>query len=405
MTVRSSRRVTYLNNDILYKWESVPDLKYDNWLRMLSPQVGEDFSVDGFPFFVQIEPTNFCNLKCPVCPAGGFGFKRDRRHMKLNEFKSIIDDMEKYLLFIVLWDWGEPLMNPDLPEMIRYAAERDMKTVVSTNCNCNSFHDADYMGRLLRSGLTTLIFAIDSVHQKQYELYRKKGDLNKALEGIKNNIALKKQFGGGPTLVMRMVLMKQNEHEIHKLRGLARKLGVDRFSVKTMNPLYMSESSDCEIVPVNTDFRRFEYKKGTYERIKIDFHCNIIYRQCTVHSNGDVAPCCWWYDNDHASVNCFRDGGLQQIWNSPAYNNLRAQVASDKDAIHYCRTCCLNYKLSRTGWFYQTLDLTTSRLEQSKYQLKRHIELTMNKKLLNSMIQTRDAVKRLFRGKDPSTHA
>ena len=403
MTAGSSKRVTYLNNDILYTWENVPDVKYDNWLKMLSPQVGEDFSVNGFPFFVQIETTNFCNLKCPVCPAGGFGFKRDRRHMKLSEFKSIIDDMQKYLLFLVLWDWGEPLMNPDLPEMIRYAAERGIKTVVSTNCNCNSFHDMNYMERLLRSGLTTLIFAIDSVHQEQYEMYRKKGNLNNALEGIKKTVAQKKQLGTGPMLVMRMVAMKQNEYEIHKLRGLSRKLGVDRFSVKTMNPLYVSESSDREMVPGNPRYRRFEYKKGTYERIKIDLHCNVIYRQCTIHSNGDVEPCCWWYDNDYATVNCFRDGGLKQIWNSPAYKNVRAQVASDKDAIHYCRTCALNYKLSRTGWFYQTLDLTANRLDQSKYLLKRHIELTMNTTLLNRMVRTRDAVKRLLRRKDSST--
>jgi len=400
MTVRSSRQVTYLNNDILYTWEDVPESKYNNWRKMLSPKAGEDFSVDGFPFFVQIEPTNFCNLKCPVCPAGGFGFKRDRRHMKLDEFKSIIDDMEEYLLFIVLWDWGEPLMNPDLPEMIRYAADRDIKTVVSTNCNCNSFHDTAYMERLLRSGLTTLILAIDSIHQEQYETYRKKGNLHKALEGIKKTVAMKKQRGGGPIMLMRMVVMRQNEQEVRQMRRLARRMGVDRFSVKTMNPLYASESSECEVVPREPNYQRFEYKKGTYERIKIDFRCNIIYRQCTISSNGDVKPCCWWYDNDYPTPNCFRDGGLKQIWNGPAYNNLRAQVASDKDVIHYCRRCSLNYKLSRTGWFYQTLDLTTSRLDQSRYLLKKHIELNMNKNLLNSMIQTRDRVKRLFRVKD-----
>lgn len=398
--MKSSRQVTYLNNDILYTWEDVPEVKYDNWCKMVSPKVGEDFSVEGFPFFVQIEPTNFCNLKCPVCPAGGFGFKRHRRHMKLDEFKSIIDDMEEYLLFIVLWDWGEPLMNPDLPEMIRYAADRDIKTVVSTNCNCNSFHDTGYMERLLRSGLTTLILAIDSIHQDQYEAYRKKGDLNKALEGIKKAVAMKKQRGGGPMMVMRMVVMRQNEQEIRQMRRLARRMGVDRFSVKTMNPLYVSESSEGEVVPRQPTYQRFEYKKGTYERIKNDFHCNVINRQCTINSNGDVKPCCWWYDNDYPTPNCFRDGGLKKIWNSPAYNGLRAQIASDKDVIHYCRRCALNYKLSRTGWFYQTLDLTASRLDQFRYLLRRHIELNMNEILLNGMIQTRDRVRRLFQGKE-----
>jgi hypothetical protein len=56
--------------------------------------------------------------------------------------------------------------------------------------------------------------------------------------------------------------------------------------------------------------------------------------------------------------------------------------------------------LSRTGWFYQTLDLTASRLDQFRYLLRRHIELNMNEILLNGMIQTRDRVRRLFQGKE-----
>jgi MoaA/NifB/PqqE/SkfB family radical SAM enzyme len=120
----------------MYTWENVSEIRYQNWLKMASPKMREDFTVEGFPVFVQIETTNHCNLKCPICPAGGLGFKRSKKHMSLEGFKSIIDDMRDYLLFIVLWDWGEPLLNPDLPDMTRYAAEHDIKTVASTNFNC-----------------------------------------------------------------------------------------------------------------------------------------------------------------------------------------------------------------------------------------------------------------------------
>lgn len=192
MEVRSKNQVSVFNNDITYTWKSVPDIKYENWLKMSFPMMANDFTVEGFFFIIQIEPTNYCNMGCPICPAGGLGFNRSRQHMKIDEFKSIIDDMEAYLLFIILWDWGEPLLNPQLPEMIQYATERDIKTVTSTNCNSNYFYDEDYIERLLRSGLSTLIFAIDSTQEDTYIIFRKKGNLQRSLEGIKRIVSLKK---------------------------------------------------------------------------------------------------------------------------------------------------------------------------------------------------------------------
>lgn len=394
MITPSRGRITYVNNDITYMWDNVSGIKYQNWLKMSSPEVKDDFTVDGFPFFIQIEPTNFCNLGCPRCPAGGLGLERSRRHMKLEEFRSIIDDMGDYLLFIVLWDWGEPLLNPELPEMIRYASGRDIKTVVSTNCNGRFFHDEEYMERLLRSGLTTLIVAVDSVRQENYEKYRVKGDLNSSLEGIRRTISLKKRIGKGPSITMRMVLMKQNEHEVRDLRRLARRLGADRFSAKTVNPWY--ESQDEQIAPVNPLYRRYKYMKGTMKRIRIPFNCNVIARQCTIHSDGAVVPCCWHYNNDLNAGNVFTDGGLSKLWSGISYQNLRKRISLEKDSLPICSTCAFNYETSRIGWFLQTVDLTQSRANQYKYLLKRYIELKTNPKLLSEIIKIRDKIKALF---------
>ena len=82
---------------------------------------------------------------------------------------------------MVLWDWGEPLMNPELPAMIRYAAERDIKAVTSTNGHF--FKHEDYIAELLQSGLSTLIVAVDSVSADTYEVYRQEGDLTEVFTG------------------------------------------------------------------------------------------------------------------------------------------------------------------------------------------------------------------------------
>ena len=55
----------------------------------------ENFSVPGYPYVLQIEPTNLCNLLCPLCPAGKKELQRPLRHMSLREFQSLTDDVEK----------------------------------------------------------------------------------------------------------------------------------------------------------------------------------------------------------------------------------------------------------------------------------------------------------------------
>jgi hypothetical protein len=92
---------------IRYKWESVPEEKRRNWLEMsASDLTAPDYSARGFPFMLQVEPTSICNLKCPLCPTGRGVLNRELRHMELEELQALVDDMERYLLFLVLWDWG-----------------------------------------------------------------------------------------------------------------------------------------------------------------------------------------------------------------------------------------------------------------------------------------------------------
>jgi MoaA/NifB/PqqE/SkfB family radical SAM enzyme len=47
------------------------------------------------PDDIIIEPTNVCNLKCPVCPTT-FGMKRKTGFLKFETFKGIIDDLKPY---------------------------------------------------------------------------------------------------------------------------------------------------------------------------------------------------------------------------------------------------------------------------------------------------------------------
>ncbi len=360
--VKYKKPIEVFHDRIKYVFKDVPDKKYYNWLKMISKDLNtSNFLAWGYPYILQIEPTSICNLDCPLCPTGRKELGREYRHMTLNEFKPIIDDMESYLLFLVLWDWGEPLMNPELPAMVRYAAERGIKTVTSTNSHF--FDDEEYLAELLRSGLSTLIVAIDSLYDKQYQIYRKKGNLSKAITGLKKVLALKKNLNSDTIINMRMVIMKQNEHELKEMRNMAKKLKVDKFTVKTLNPSCGLIAMDKELVPVNPKYRRFKYKKGTYERIRQNEPCRRVWQTSNIFSNGDVAPCCWDYNSEMKAGNVF-ETPFSKIWNSPAYRELRKRIYYEKDQIPKCGLCTLGFKYSNKDWFVEVHDFNKENITE-----------------------------------------
>jgi len=56
----------------------------------------------GFPPVVMIEPTNICNLKCPMCPSGNGTLKRAKGYMEFSTFKIIIDEIKNKSFMVVL---------------------------------------------------------------------------------------------------------------------------------------------------------------------------------------------------------------------------------------------------------------------------------------------------------------
>lgn len=229
MTGRTGNRIELGYDGCKYVFEDVDQLKYENWVKARRRQRDtETFRAPALPYQLQVEPTSLCNLRCPLCPAGLRTMTRKTGHMPLELFESLVDDMAPYLLLLVLWEWGEPLLNPAFPDMVRAATERGIRTITSTNAHF--FADEDYVVRLLRSGLSTIIVAVDSLDQKSYERYRQGGNLSRALTGLSNLVRLKRQLRSPTEVNLRMVVTRHTEHELDAMRAFARRAKVDRLS-------------------------------------------------------------------------------------------------------------------------------------------------------------------------------
>lgn len=375
--------VTLLHDGTPYTWEKLPQKKYENWIRINRVQFNTDeYAAWGYPYMLQIEPTNTCNLECPLCPVGRKQLGRKARHMPVDEFKKIVDDMNDYLMLLVLWDWGEPFMHPALPEMIRYASEYDIRTVTSTNAQF--LNNEEYVEDILKSGLSTLIVAIDSVCEESYKVYRKKGVLSDAISGLEKVVQMKKRLESKTIINFRTVVMKQNEHELKKLEKLARKVGVDRFTVKTLNPGCGSTVMDNELLPRSPRYRRFKYKSGTFELIRTDKPCPRPWMMANILSNGDVVPCTYDY-NSSMKLGNVRDRPFTDIWNSQNYVEFRKRLSNDMESFEKCGNCWVNFELSKSGWFPIIVDFNESALSRLRKNANEFLHRLPGKRVLKAI--------------------
>ena len=65
----------------------------------------------GMPYYLTVEPTNFCNLRCPLCFASLKEGYRKRGYMEWDTYVKVLDFFGPYLLKLQLYNQGEPLLH------------------------------------------------------------------------------------------------------------------------------------------------------------------------------------------------------------------------------------------------------------------------------------------------------
>lgn len=292
----------------------------------------------GYPLTLMIEPTNICNLKCPLCPTGAGLIKRKKGFMTFNNFKKIIDETGDYIIHLRLWNWGEPLLNKEIFNMISYAKTKKIFVNLSTNSN---FLTEEFAERLIDSGLDELIISLDGASEKTYNQYRKGGDFNKIINSlnflIKEKKRLNKKF---PYIKLQFIIMKHNEHEIQKIKSLSRELGVDELVFKTVGVMdYFSKEDIRKYLPANKKYSRYNMQRNDIvSKVKIKNWCDFIWEEMVINWDGSVVPCCFDMNNLFVLGNAFSDK-IKNIWNNKRYISLRKTILKDKKNISLCKNC------------------------------------------------------------------
>ena len=86
-----------------------------------------------FPVIVDVELTNFCNMKCEYCPTGQGTSTRPKGFMEANVWYAVLRELIEYDAAVRFVGWGEPTLHPMLYMWIKQAHRLDVKTHLTTN--------------------------------------------------------------------------------------------------------------------------------------------------------------------------------------------------------------------------------------------------------------------------------
>ncbi len=290
-----------------------------------------------YPISISVEPTAACNLKCPECPSGNNTLKRTKGDMDFALFKKIIDEFSPYLINLILYFQGEPFLNKEIFRFTEYASKK--KKIFTTTSTNGHFIDVETSKKIVLSGLDKIIISVDGVTQKTYEKYRKNGNLNKVIEGIKNlaeqRSVLKSKT---PFIVMQFIVFRFNEHEIKSIKKLAKMLKVDKLELKSAQ-IYNFEKN-TQLIPTLKQYSR--YKKNKHGKIviknKLRNKCNRLWISSVITNTGDVLPCCFDKDAKYSAGN-MKNISFKEINNNNFSRGFRKRISEDRKQIDICRNC------------------------------------------------------------------
>jgi radical SAM protein with 4Fe4S-binding SPASM domain len=343
--------MTVLSDGIPFEFSDLP-------LRKVLNAVKAEISVHlkparpwGMPIHLMVEPSAHCNLACALCPVTK-GLERPQGHMDPALFRKLLDETGDFVYTLLFWDWGELFVNPNAFEMIAYAKSKGVKVISSTNGHL--FAQAEMADRLVRSGIDSIIFAIDGITQETYERYRQGGRLATALEGMRTVAARKQALGSvTPVINFRFIVMGHNEHEIPQVRELAPRSGADVLSFKTLNPRSMDPYGDREeadpgrgtsYLPEDTRYWRFVPDPGTRARQRLQRNpCRHLWTTPVIHWDGTVCPCAF-DPREKYVLGSVRNQSFRAIWRGEAYQRLRRRFRSGWQEIPLCTDCTYAYK-------------------------------------------------------------
>ncbi len=296
-------------------------IRYQRQLRVLATCW---FAARKYPAVLGIDPAGSCNLQCGFCgPARQRAAGAAGGLMPFPLFERIIGESVAHgrRAMLILHNWGEPLLNPALPDMIDHARQRRAAhtTQLATN---GTLLNEETARRLIAARLDALVVSIDAATASDYAARKGKDVLTLVTENVRTLQRLKRMLRSAvPRVSAKIVRRPGGEAEQQAFRAQWRNLA-DHVQITPFSN-WGGTIADEPSVPLPA--RRYA--------------CHFLWFYPAINWDGTVSCCCASCTPDGIIGN-LADETLAAIWHGDRLREIRRRhLAGEFAAVPACSGC------------------------------------------------------------------
>lgn len=257
---------------------------------------------------IWIELTSGCNLACVHCYAGSDSKSFSKDTLTKEEYNRILKEAKDLDCELVRFIGGEPTLNRNITEHIRYANSLGMKTEVFTNL---TYLPEEHIRTYVETNTALKISFYSHIPEIHDSITKVKSSFQRTVENIRRTVQEKIPIGAG------IIEISQCKDELKETENYLRNLGIENISFDRVRGVGRGK----EIT-----------KTGG-----IDELCH----QCwtgglAVTSNGTVHPCSIANEYNMGNI---KENNLKQILESQPLRDFRAtsyQKLKERTKLECC---------------------------------------------------------------------
>ncbi|MFZ5428336.1 MAG: radical SAM/SPASM domain-containing protein [Thermodesulfobacteriota bacterium] len=291
---------------------------------------------------LQLDVSTHCSLRCPTCPRTAFASHWRNAHVPMEVVERLLPHAGRFKL-VHLQGWGEPLLHPELPEIVR----KFRKTGALCGLTTNGCHLTQSLGgRLVEAGLTSLTVSVSGATEETQALLRPPSSLKEILA---NTRRFKVRAGESCQVRLSFLRQPENQRELSAAVRICRELELD--GMLAVNPTYLpAPEHEARLVSPGGATSWAEWKArlaavwhrqdltvSDVARGRMPSCLNRPRENLTVAVDGGVSPCVFLQmpftsvpEGFEGNLACFGnvlESGLAEIWDRPGYREFRACFA------------------------------------------------------------------------------
>lgn len=311
------------------------------------------------PTRLVLETTVKCNIRCPnpPCLANNDASvrTRDQDGLTLEAVHRVAGELGENLQTILFYNYGEPFMNRAAESMLAALREKAPAAKIVTSTNGILLADPARAEKVVAAVPDHVTFTISGVTQESYGRYHVRGQLVKAMKGLKNVCDAKRvRCQAVPHVLWRYLVFNWNDSdaEIDQAVATAEEYGVDELSLYLTNtPVGVRSLRFSPGSPAFLKYRRYIHRDAE-GRLDHEYHCELpdedgLFKIEELPSLGTAR-----WTSSRASISC---GG------GPRWLRIAISTARSKSAVerHTCQV--------RTPWATVTVPVVFGEWQEASF--------------------------------------